>query len=290
MRKRVFSIIFFILVFAVSIPAQLCWKVSGNGLSKPSYLFGTHHLIEKGQIKNFDKILTLAGQADAVVGEMDMTDMASMQAKIMKGAVMQGTTIKDLLDAEDYALVDNELKQLLGAGLDQLGAFKPMVLQTMYTGLIYLKSQHLASQPEAVDMLFQKKARENNKLVIGLETVEQQSALLFDFLPLKRQAELLVESVKEKQKSTSIFKQLNEAYLNGDLQKMSEIDREDDDLTPEERKPLYENRNNAWIKQLPPLLSRQTCFIAVGCLHLAGDTGLVNQLRKAGYTVEAVTL
>lgn len=232
--------------------------------------------------------MTLAGQASAVVGEVDVTDMASMQAKIIQSAVMQGTGIKQLLKPEDYAQVDTEFKQLLGVGLDQLGTFKPMMLQTMYVGLIYLRSQNLAKQPEGIDILFQKKAKENNKLIIGLETIEQQSAVMFDSLSVNRQAEILVKSVKEKQKGIDLFKRLNEAYLAGNLAKLLELDKEDDDLTQAERKPLYDNRNNSWMKQLPSLFKKQSCFVAVGCMHLIGETGLLTQLKNAGYKVEAV--
>ena len=288
MKKNIFMMVFIALFFIVSAHAQLLWKVSGNGLTKPSYLFGTHHLIEKDQIKDFDKILTLSGQADAVVGEMDMTDMASMNVKIMQSAVMQGKNIKEMISAEDYVLVDSELKQLIGAGLEQLGAFKPMMLETMFGVMVYLKSQHLTKQPEGVDILFQKKAIENNKPVIGLETIEQQTAILFDSLPLNRQAEILVKSVKEKQKEIELLKRLNEYYLAGDLQQLSDLDKEEDDLTPTERKPIYENRNNNWMKQIPNLFVQQSCFVAVGCMHLIGETGLIEQLRKAGFKVEGI--
>ncbi|MDR3651385.1 MAG: TraB/GumN family protein [Paludibacter sp.] len=287
MRKRTFIVAFIALICTVSASAQLFWKVSGNGLAKPSYLFGTHHLIDKGQIKGFDKILAIAGQADAVVGEMDMTDMASMQTKIMQDAVMQGTTMTQLLSSDDYTLVDTELKQLFGAGLDQLGSFKPMMLQTMYVGMVYLKSQNLTKQPAAVDILFQKAAKDSNKQVIGLETIEQQSAMLFDSLPLSRQAEILVKSVKEKQKGIDQLKRLNEYYLEGNLTKLADLDNEDDDMTPAEKRTIYENRNNRWMKQIPELFKKQSCFVAVGCMHLIGDTGLIDQLRKAGYKVEA---
>ena len=289
MNRKFFMLVFITLFFIVSAQAQLLWKVSGNGLSKPSYLFGTHHLIDKEQIKDFDKILTLSGQVDAVVGEMDMTDMASMNAKIMQDAMMPGkNNIKEMISAEDFILVDSELKQLMGAGLDQLGAFKPMMLEAMYGVMVYLKSQNLTKQPEGIDVLFQKKAKENNKPVIGLETIQQQTDILFDSLPLNRQAEILVKSVKEKQKGIEMLKRLNEYYLAGDLQQLSTLDKEEDDLTPAEKKPIYENRNNNWMKQIPLLIAKQSCFVAVGCMHLIGETGLIEQLRKAGFKVEGI--
>jgi Uncharacterized protein conserved in bacteria len=288
MKTRILLSVCIALFFALPASAQLLWKISGKGLSKPSYLFGTHHLIEKDRIKNFDKMLGLVSQTDAVVGEMDMTDMPSMQAKIMQSAVMPGKNIKQMLNTDDYALVDNEFKQLMGVGLDQLGAFKPMLLQTMYASLIYFRSQNIDKQPEAVDVVFQKKAKENNKSVIGLETIELQSAIMFDSLPLNRQVEILVKSVKDKQKGIDLYKRLNEAYLAGNLKKIEDLDKEDDDLTPAERKPLYDNRNANWLKQLPALLTKQSCFVVVGCMHLVGETGLLLQLKQAGYKVEAV--
>jgi len=288
MKTRILLSVCIALFFALPASAQLLWKISGKGLSKPSYLFGTHHLIEKDRIKNFDKMLGLVSQTDAVVGEMDMTDVTSMQAKIMQSAVMPGKNIKQMLNTDDYALVDNEFKQLMGVGLDQLGAFKPMLLQTMYASLIYFRLQNIDKQPEAVDVVFQKKAKENNKSVIGLETIELQSAIMFDSLPLNRQVEILVKSVKDKQKGIDLYKRLNEAYLAGNLKKIEDLDKEDDDLTPAERKPLYDNRNANWLKQLPALLTKQSCFVVVGCMHLVGETGLLLQLKQAGYKVEAV--
>ncbi|GHT71951.1 hypothetical protein FACS189455_4730 [Bacteroidia bacterium] len=47
-------------------------------------------------------------------------------------------------------------------------------------------------------------------------------------------------------------------------------------------------RNDAWMKKLPGLMKDKSSFIAVGALHLVGEEGLLNQLEKAGYKVEAV--
>ena len=288
MNKRNFTVALFALFFIVTIQAQLLWKVSGNGLTKPSYLFGTHHLIEKEQIKDFDKILALAGQSDAVVGEMDMSNMLSLQLKMLKGVMMKDTTIKDLMSKEDYILVDNEFKLSMNMSLKTLGHMKPMMLSSLYTIMIYTKINKLKKQPEGVDILFQKRAHKDKKQVIGLETIEQQMNLLFNSIPLKRQADMLVKGVKEKDKGMEGLKKLNEAYLSGDLKKIETLNTEDDDMSPEEKKMMIDNRNDNWIKKMTVLIPSKSCFIAVGCLHLVGEKGLIEQLKKAGYTVEGV--
>ena len=59
---------------------------------------------------------------------------------------------------------------------------------------------------------------------------------------------------------------------------------------PGEAEKLLDNRNKAWMTQLPSLFSEQSTFVAVGALHLSGKNGLVNLLRAQGYTVKPLPL
>lgn len=277
------------LIFCYSINAQLLWKVSGNGLSKPSYLFGTHHLIDKEQIKNFDKIIALSAQTDAIVGEMKMDD-PQIQTKLIQEGMMVDTTMKSLLSDADYSFADSELKQVLGVGLDQLGTFKPMMLNTLYSLTLYIKTYANGKQPEGVDLLFQKNATTSGKKVMGLETVDDQTKALFNSISLKRQAEIMITEMKDKDNEIKMMQQLNELYLAGDLAKAEALDKEDNSMTPAEKKILVDNRNFNWLKQFPDLFKNQSCFVAVGFMHFVGKNGLIHQLKKAGYKVEAVQL
>jgi len=278
----------FALFFALSANAQLLWKVSGNGLSKPSYLFGTNHLIEKEKIPGFDKVLTIIPQTDAVVGEMDLSDMLGMQLKVMKVAIMKDSTFKQLLSADDYKMVDKELKEVVGMGLDKLGKMKPIMLSTLYEAKLYMNQNNLKKEPEAIDQVFQKQGKKAKKQIIGLETVEQQMDILFNSTSLKRQSEMLVQAVKDKDKSLVVLKKLSEAYVAADLQKLSELGKDEEQMTNDEKKVLIDNRNNNWVIQLKALMPVKSCFVAVGCLHLTDEVGLIQQLKVAGYTVEPV--
>jgi len=287
MNSRSYPLLFIVFLLSLSVHGQLLWKISGNGLGKDSYLFGTHHLIDKSLIPQFDSILAVCGQADAVVGEMDLKT-PGMQKKMMKGSVMKGKTIKDLVTASDYLLLDSEFKSLMGLGMGLLGTFKPMMLMTMHQALLYMNSSGIKKQPVAVDELFQKQARAAKKKVIGLETIEFQMNMLFDSFTLERQVEILLYEVREKDQLIKELTQLNDVYASGNLEKMKQMDVEDESMTSEERKRLIEDRNLNWIKQLPSLFKERSCFVAVGCLHLVGETGLINQLQLNGYTVEPV--
>jgi uncharacterized protein len=288
MKKIHLLSVAFLFLFIITTDAQLLWKVSGNGLNNESYLFGTHHLIDKTKIKDFDKIIKICSAADIIVGEVDLND-ATLHQKIAKGSVMTDCTIKDLLSDEDYRLVDSCFIKVMGVGLDKIGSYKPMMLNSLYTIMFYIKMNGLTSQPEPVDLTFQKIAIDNGKKIVGLESVDFQVDLLYNKLPLKRQVELLIESVKDNDKAEDLLKSLNNAYLSGDLKNLEVLLKEEQgNITPEEMLMLIDNRNNNWIKKLPDLLTSGSCFVAVGCLHITGKTGLINQLKKAGYKVEPV--
>ena len=83
------------------------------------------------------------------------------------------------------------------------------------------------------------------------------------------------------------------AYHAQDLTAMAKLYEEEDPNNPcpstqEEKDELNKARNEKWMDVLPVMMSEKPSFIAVGCLHLVGEDGLINRLRNAGYKVEAV--
>lgn len=287
MRKNAFLLAFLLFCSVFTIEAQLFWKVSRADVAKPSYLFGTHHLIEKEKIPVYQQMIDSIKAVDVVVGEMDMSNMLSIQMKLAQGAMMKDTVLSDLVTAEEYAMLEVEFKEVTGMKLSQLERMKPMMLSTLHTVMMYQKHMDLKKTPEGVDGEIQKAGKKLKKEIYGLETPEQQIDILFNFIPLKRQAEMLVEQVKEKGEALEGITKLNAAYLSGDLDALEAVFKETE-MGKEEELILLDNRNNNWIVQLTGMFPKKSCLVAVGCLHLVGETGLIQQLRKAGYTVEAL--
>ena len=60
------------------------------------------------------------------------------------------------------------------------------------------------------------------------------------------------------------------------------------DGTPEEKDVLIYNRNADWLTKMPEIMKQKPTFFAVGAGHLPGDRGVLELLKKAGYTVESV--
>lgn len=291
MRNRNLFILCFALFFlSLTANAQIFWKISGDGLTKPSYLLGTHHLIEKEQIPGFAQIQSYIPQVDMVVGEMDMSKMLSMQLKLVQTAIMKDSTMRQLLSPDDYMLVDIRMKEVVGRGLDQMGRMKPAMLSAMYEVMLYMKQNNIKKEPEAVDIAVQNIGKKAKKKILGLETIDQQIDILFNSTSLKHQAEMLVEQVKDKDESLKILGELNVAYLAGDLDKMVSLSKEGESTNEDDMKILVYDRNKNWVDQLLKILPQNACFIAVGCLHLPEEQGLIQLFRNAGYTVEPIVL
>ena len=140
-----------------------------------------------------------------------------------------------------------------------------------------------------MDMYFQDEAKKERKKIVGLETFEVQVNALFHQFTLKRQCEMLVEFVDEKEKARGDLLIMNKSYRAGKLDKLEEL------LTAQtysvsEAEVMLDNRNKKWMEQLPSLMKEGQSFIAVGALHLTGYNGLINLFRMAGYTVTPIGL
>ena len=273
-----------------SIQAQLLWKVSGKGLKQPSYLFGTHHLFSIQYFDSIPGLFKAFNECNVVVSEMVMNNIDA-SAKIRQAAVMPDhKTIKDLLNDDEYKLVDSELKSVLKLGLKNVSIMNPSLILTMYEMEIYKKLTGFSDTKQS-DSYFQLVAAEKGKKVIGLETVDQQIEVLFGNGTLERQANVLVEAIQHKDKILSEMIQLNKLYKAGKIDELAELSKGKDnitEMTEEEYAKLVDNRNAEWLKKLPALLKDASSFVAVGAMHLGGKNGLVKELQKAGYKVKAI--
>ena len=273
---------------------SLLWKVSGNGLESPSYLFGTHHLIPLSFLDNVPGVNEAFDATEQVVGELDMSKMAEMQAQIMMGSVMpQDYSYNNLLSEDDYALLDNALKENIGMGLDQLGQMKPAMLNNLLVVMEYQKLYPEMNNKVSIDQYFQDEATKKSLPVIALETAEDQIYALLGHQSIERQAEMLACLLNHPELLKEQMDRMQEAYLAQDLKALAELYEEEktDDPCPstqEEKDVLNKDRNLKWLDKLPEMMSDRSSFVAVGCLHLVGKDGLIEGLRQKGYTVEAV--
>jgi uncharacterized protein len=269
---------------------SLLWEVTGNGARDTSYLFGTFHAFKAGFVDTMQPVMSRFAKSTAVVGEILLTDPSSMLG--IAGSMKSKIPLKKLLSEEDYRKTDSIFKWATGYGVGFYNTMKPMAAQSQLVKSLFDKIYPTNSHPneEILDMHFQNKGVIDQKKVLALESIEEQAKLLFDDITVERQAEMLMDMIRDFDSSKLVLTMLADCYVNSDMECLERIGNESEGFSEAEMEAMVTTRNSNWMKQLPQIFKEHRTFVAVGALHLPGEHGVVNLLRKAGYTVTPIPI
>ncbi|MEO1655447.1 MAG: TraB/GumN family protein [Bacteroidota bacterium] len=308
--KVLFPVRVFFFIALLSFPPALAqtqevssifWKVSAKDNSKPTYLFGTHHLHNFDFIEDNPIIDASLEQADIVVGEVviDPNDL-SIVTKLASKMRLENNSLDRLLTEAQYKATDACLRKYMGFGIQPFNSFKPIFIYQLIMVAKYMKSQDEESSQvpgmmdgtfgNSMDVYFQEEGKKQEKKIQGLETVDQQLSVLIDGYSLERQVEMLMEMVEDKSEGgDSELEELDRLYNQQNLSGLFELMQKS---TPaEELQKLLIDRNINWIPQIEKIINnQQSAFIAVGAGHLPGPYGLIKLLRQKGYTLEPIKI
>jgi uncharacterized protein len=290
------SVLLFVLAITVTqhvvaqkkraVENSVFWEVTGNGLSQPSYLFGTFHLLSHRYVDSLTNVTNKFNAAKTIVSEL-LID-STMTMKMMASAQMNGTTLKNLLTPEQFQQTNEWLHELSGYDLTMFNGMNPMTIEILIMTMMQQKYFPLdPAQDVVMDLYFQQRGARDKKQVIGLETFDEQTHAIFGQFTYERQAELLAAAVKKRSTAEEELRNMNRFYREGNLTKLEAL-MYDEMYTTAETAVMLDNRNKKWMQQLPGIFKQQPAFVAVGAMHLAGENGLVTLLRKEGYTVKPI--
>lgn len=287
------SLILALVLVALALQAQLLWKVSGNGLGRPSYILGTYHFAPGSMLDKIPGMEQAIQDCDVVIGELEKESMIGSEVQLLAAQAMMApadSTLDKLYTPQEYALIESVFNKYfgsMGVKLSQMNILKPMAISTQMQAMQSIKYFPNLNPNDLIDVAVQTRANDAGRPSMALETIEEQIDLLFN-APLTEQAKGLLESCKNDDKFTVLSNALVEAYLTQDLEKISAV-LNDEELNGEEdesMEALLYNRNRNWEKKLQEIMPERACLVCVGAGHLPGDQGLLQLLRDAGYTVE----
>lgn len=270
-----------------TLTSALLWQITGDSINT-SYLFGTIHLIPEEDY--FLPVSTEEAfeQSDRIVFEIDMNEMTDMSAQmgmLMKAMMADGQRLRDLISAEDYALVKAHFDEM-GLPLVMLERIKPMFLSVFASGDMSMDDL-TSGASKSYEMELFELANGLEKEVAGLETMEFQISV-FDSIPYEAQAEMLVESIRSQDDGSEQFQEMIDTYKSQDIEKLhGMLTSEEEDLGGYEDL-LVTGRNKNWIGVMSPMMKEGSVFFAVGAGHLGGYNGVVRLLQRAGYEVTPV--
>jgi hypothetical protein len=262
----------------------LLWEISENGLRTPSYLYGTIHVIEKedffltqSTVDAFHKCKILA--LEQAVFMRYISEEAAY--KIGKKAYLpNGQTIADVLTkAElDSVIQFAHERRIHARHYKSLLRLQPMYFSGFLFHRIYRKTT-------GYEKVFLKRAAELNEakkyiLYEGLEEYKNTLAAL-DSLSIVDQKLDLMEDIRT---NYAQFEEVVRLYKDQDIEGIYHLSS----INKKQYQTLVVNRNLRWMPKVDKLIRSQPTFIAVGAAHLAGEFGMIQLLRKQGYTVRPI--
>lgn len=273
------------------------WKIDKPGLA-PSWLLGTMHVTDPRVLTLSDAARKASTEADVIVIESDeILDEKKAAAALMMQPELtmftDGTTISDRLTPQDKDKLEAGLKQR-GIPLSAVNRMKPWIIASV-VAMPACEMARKATGASFLDKRLAEDAKSAGKRVAGLETLAEQIGAMAD-LPLEFHLKALIETLALNDEMDDIIETMTELYLAGDIgMTMPMLEA----VTPEAsgakdagyaafEKRIVLDRNKVMADRSVPLLADGNAFIAVGALHLPGEKGLVELLRKQGFSVSAV--
>lgn len=274
------------LVFAqkpAGTPHTLLWKITGKGLKKPSYLFGTMHVLCADDANLSDSLKAVIAACDEVYFEIKLDDMSNLLGAMKYMMMNDDKRLSDLLAPDDYLKVKNYFAKhssLIPFGM--LERFKPLLVSSL------IEEENMNCQAtDGMELTIMKEVHPYNKPILGLETVEFQAGL-FDSIPYADQAKELLAYIDSAAEYKKMTLEMADVYKKQDLDQIDELSRKGDPGMDAYMDLLLYGRNRKWAKKLDMVMPAKSFLIAVGAAHLPGQGGLIDLLKKEGYKLTPV--
>lgn len=258
---------------------SLLWKISGNDIRKPSYLFGTIHLLCKEDYIWTPAMNGALKKADEVCFEMDMDDPGVLLAVASGMIDMSGKTLKERISPADYQIIEQFVEDSLRMNMSMFQQMKPVALQSLFATKTINCNDPVSYETNIMEI-----AQRQKKSITGLEEPSEQLAL-FDNMDEDTVIRDLVDMAKDYSHEKKEYKLMLDAYKKQDLPALYEIIHEAE-MEGEDMGQLLNERNKKWIERIEDKMEQKSVFFAVGAGHLWGDYGVIALLRAKGYKVE----
>jgi len=264
------------------------WEITGNGLKKPSYLFGTMHVSSKIAFHLSDSFYMAVKNADVVALETNPETWQEDMNKYELPETMYG------YDRGNRFLFDTPQEYLYKSTLAfdkyekklEIALFsRPQVINN----LLYRSLSDYTSDFEEdtyLDLYIYQTGKKMGKQVAGVENYAESMRLM---------AEAFRDAAKDKNRKERSFDydedyspaKLQDAYRSGNLDQLDSINRLVSQSDAFDEKFLY-RRNEIQANSIDSILKRSSLFVGVGAAHLPGPRGVIELLRKKGYKLRPI--
>ncbi len=228
---------------------QLLWQISGKGLKKPSYLFGSYHSNDARLFEFSDSTFSAILNSEAIVLEADIYSLF---------------TLYDTRDEKIQLEIDTN--------------GKPYTSNKKASSTKYGNEN---GRPQFLDAYFQQIAYNSGKKFFPLESVQSQIDA-YENISYQNYKQFSISTLSLSEEN------ILQTYLSGDIEQMRQSLKAQLAVSANAYNLLITNRNILMAKGIDSLCKKHSLFVAVGAAHLAGKEGIIQLLKNKGYTVRQV--
>lgn len=277
------------LMFSTILHAQskkyqgLLWEISGKQLPKPSYLFGTMHVSSKLAFHLSDSFYHCIRNSDIVALE---TDPRQLQEDFSKSKMLRLSS-RYLNDLGSGAMSPDAFTISAYADLVRTGlTYRPeMINHLLYRSFA---AQEDFEEDTFLDMYIYQVGSKLGKKATGVESFEESERLMLESYRDAANDRKAKKNNRPAENPQQARIKLNDAYRRGDLDMLDSIST-DQYASPVFLEKFLYKRNENMFHAIDSIIRQGSLFAGVGAAHLPGERGLIEMLRKAGYTVRPVT-
>ncbi|HEX6916185.1 MAG TPA: TraB/GumN family protein, partial [Chitinophagaceae bacterium] len=270
---------------------SLLWEITGNGLEKPSYLFGTMHVSSKMVFHLSDSFYHAIRNSDMVALELNpkywQPDMFRMQDAEQALTSYFKDARTGYINEKSFRL--QRYEDAIRMALSE----EPTVIN----GLLYRNMQQQADFEENtyLDLYIYQTGRKLGKQSGGVEDYwETQKVIMEGY------QDMAIERAKKKkgdygydfdgdENYYEVQKKLQEAYRKGDLDLLDSLEKKLE-MSPAFNEKFLYKRNEIQANSIDSILKKQSLFVGVGAAHLPGERGVIELLRKKGYRLRPIMM
>lgn len=268
--------------FSQQLPSTLLWRISGNGLQKSSYLFGTLHLTDERVFNLGDSLYRSIEQTDGFAIEVDPQEFTPLMIDEVKKEVYEkGKPIKEFMSSAQYEKYGKMLAKKLHKKADEITTSDILEEKNKWIRQSFKNGK----MQTFLDAYLFDVARRLGKWTGGVEDMQDQQGLT-DLVDESDIEQIAIsgsgDNMKEDNRNAEY---LINAYIENDLNKIERISNSQDSLFEE---ALLFKRNKKMARRMDSLSQLRSMVFAVGAAHLPGAKGLIALLREKGFTVTPV--
>ena len=262
---------------------SLLFEITGRGLTAPSYLFGTMHIVcEKDGLLSEGLKKTIK-DSKQVYFEIDMDDLQETMGALQFVRMNDGRKISDLLTPVEFDRVKAYFDKQKGMmPFAMMNRFKPI-----FVSAVLGENLLTCEKKTAMEQVIMTEVKKYEKNIAGLETIQFQASI-FDSIPYEEQARELLNYVDSIDTYRKVMDETVTKYNKQDIKGLDSLTQLGDPAMTKYMDLMLNDRNKRWIDQIAEQAFQMSTLFAVGAGHLGGEKGLISLLRKQGFTVKAL--